>query len=51
MNKKATTHVVVFLLFGGAFKKQRYRCKNCGQLFTWRNEGKRYDQLFTWFEH
>jgi hypothetical protein len=29
--------------------KQRYRCKNCGQLFTWRNESKHYDQLFVWF--
>jgi hypothetical protein len=25
-------------------------CKDCGQLYTWRNESKRFDQLFTWFE-
>jgi hypothetical protein len=31
-------------------KKQRFKCKACGQLFTWRNEGKRYGQLFVWFE-
>lgn len=30
--------------------KQRYLCKSCGQLYTWRNEGKHYDQLFPWFE-
>jgi len=30
--------------------KQRYQCKSCGQFFIWRNEGKRYDQFFTWFE-
>ncbi|MBI3232735.1 MAG: transposase [Bacteroidetes bacterium] len=30
--------------------KQRYRCKECPQLFIWSNEGKRYAQMFVWFE-
>lgn len=30
--------------------KQRYKCRACSQLFIWRNEGKRYAQMFVWFE-
>jgi hypothetical protein len=41
-----------FLVIRWGFQnsKQRYKCKSCFQLFLWRNEGKRYDQLFKWFE-
>jgi hypothetical protein len=27
--------------------KQSYLCKDYSQLYTWRNDGKRYDQYFT----
>lgn len=30
-------------------EKQRYKCNSCSQLFIWRNDGKRYAQLFVWF--
>jgi Transposase, Mutator family len=30
--------------------KQRYRCKDCGLMFFWRNEHKKTENRFTWFE-
>lgn len=41
-----------FLVIRWGFQngKQRFKCKSCSQFFIWRNEAKRYDQLFVWFE-
>ena len=31
--------------------KQRYKCNDCGQLYTWRNELKSKEKQLVWFKH
>lgn len=37
-------------MWGKQNKKQRFKCKNCGQLFTWRNEQKSKEKQIVWFK-
>ncbi len=30
-------------------KHQRFKCKNCGLLFTWTNKGVKHSNEFIWF--
>ena len=53
MSKKScyTCSSFSVIKWGTQNQKQRFKCKLCGQLFIWRNDGSRLQKSFIWFKN